>query len=277
MLDSVFPIYVITLDRNSPRARSIKSHLDSVGVSYEFYEGVNGKNLDPKYVSEICDMEVTPHSGTIGCYLSHVRLYELILERGHPYALILEDDARVSEILLHAQKVGLQDTDFDYCFIDCDPHNSAGPVFYDKNSKAPFTDKIYSYLLSSGPQTLHAYVITAEGAARRLEAKFPIKEPVDCYFTLPYKPKFRAVVKPKLAWVSEHSLVSSTSSYENLEGVRRFRWLRRTSLYYEVRDFLKFKYVQSYKIKKKMLKDNLLSEKGRWRRLPAGREILIKE
>lgn len=276
MADQKIPVFVITLDTSSDRATSIGTHLECMGIDFEYFVGVNGHGLPDEYIDEITDKTVKLHRGAIGCYLSHTNLYEHMVEKGSEAILVLEDDARVSPVLTNMLRDGLGSYNFDYCFLDCDPKNSLGTVFYDKDDKKIVYKTILSNLLSSGPRTTHAYFITQQAARKRLGNKFPIKEPIDCYDKLPYTPHFRAVVSPKLAWVSEHSLVSLTSDYQNVDGINSLRWLRRNIIFYYVRDLLKMRFIKNWKEKRRLMKAGILSSRKNWRALPAGREVVIQ-
>jgi len=108
-LDTDFDRYIINLKRNTERLNYIsnlysKSDLNS--VPYIHFEAVDGTSLDLKgYVTEDVyngiikidnDKKRVDASqltrGMIGCYLSHLRIYEIIKKSDKPYALILEDD-----------------------------------------------------------------------------------------------------------------------------------------------------------------------------------------
>ena len=110
ILNEIFSkIYVITLE-NSDRHISAKEKLK--GVEFEFFFGVNGKELkidsyfidNNKYsdiYSEKFDVDVkeinywTP--STYGCSFSHLKLYEKIKKEGLNNVLILEENLHLLE------------------------------------------------------------------------------------------------------------------------------------------------------------------------------------
>jgi GR25 family glycosyltransferase involved in LPS biosynthesis len=106
-----FDCYVINMKKNKDRLdyiQNIYNLSDLNTVKLIRIEAVNGKdiNIEP-YVTQhvykgIQGIERTNqrhhHSqitrGAIGCYLSHLKLYDLIQKSEKPYALVLEDDAK---------------------------------------------------------------------------------------------------------------------------------------------------------------------------------------
>ncbi len=102
-MNTVPPIFVISLARATERRTDIARQLDALGICYEFSEAVDGKNSDlSQYAERLKDIDyckkkigVEFDSGSIGCYLSHYHLFEKMAKESIPYAVILEDDAEV--------------------------------------------------------------------------------------------------------------------------------------------------------------------------------------
>ena len=109
-----FDCYVINLKKNTDRLGLInelynKSDLSS--IPYIRVEAINGKEIDIKpYVTDrvyngIINIDTTGERhyhtqitrGAIGCYLSHLDVYNRIKANNKPYGLIIEDDAWFNE------------------------------------------------------------------------------------------------------------------------------------------------------------------------------------
>jgi glycosyl transferase family 25 len=95
------PIIVISLPRSVERRRSIEAQLRSHGLQAEFLEGTDGRaipesELDSWRPPRPSGYFVTLNPGEVGCYESHRRAGARILERGWPFALVLEDDIRLA-------------------------------------------------------------------------------------------------------------------------------------------------------------------------------------
>lgn len=105
------PIYVIHLTKDREREEAIRKQFTSVGLNFEFIEGVNGKNPDPSELRIIQErynesharkMNSNPFSPwEIWCALGHIRVYEKMMKEWIQQALIFEDDAIFDERLRH--------------------------------------------------------------------------------------------------------------------------------------------------------------------------------
>lgn len=92
-------VFLINLDRSADRLARCAPILDGLGLSWERVPGVEGKALDAARLAAL-NPNPTPHGewfrpltpGEIGCFLSHLRCWQLIEERGLDCALVLEDD-----------------------------------------------------------------------------------------------------------------------------------------------------------------------------------------
>ena len=93
-------IFIITLPEDGNRRYAIEGQLENLGLPYEVLPAVNGrllsledrrKNYDEVWFIRNEGQAATP--GELGCALSHIEAYRLVVERRLPYALILEDDA----------------------------------------------------------------------------------------------------------------------------------------------------------------------------------------
>lgn len=107
---SDYECYVINLERNVERLGHISKEYKETDLSSEPFtrvEAVDGKSIDVRpHVTErvlkgiqLLDSsgKRTAHDqltrGMIGCYLSHLKVYETFQKSSRPYALVLEDDA----------------------------------------------------------------------------------------------------------------------------------------------------------------------------------------
>lgn len=99
-------VVVITLRRSITRSRQTLSSLKSQAVSFELYEGIDGlRELDERLVKTYAGkkkrkrLSLTSHLKSslherlrLGCYISHVSVWQELFQNGLPFAVILEDD-----------------------------------------------------------------------------------------------------------------------------------------------------------------------------------------
>jgi glycosyl transferase family 25 len=250
------PVYVVSLRRATERRQFMEEHLRELGIEYAVIDAVRGDALDPD-----CRKELNPAGNLspaeVGCYLSHVQIYERMIKENIPVALILEDDI----VLHHSVKTllfgGCQSLDFDYCFLGCEDFGDEGYAFYDSGNPIKLSGQHQAYLLSSGPYCLFAYLITLEGAEKRKSCALPARAPIDHYHFLPYKPRFTAIIPP-LAFINEQSYVDSMSgvTWSALRKEARRRWW-----YYPFRDIVKLKALK----KLLAIRRAKFPRPGRWR------------
>jgi GR25 family glycosyltransferase involved in LPS biosynthesis len=267
------PIFVISLARAPERRASIELHLKELGLSYEVVNAVDGKLLPVEEQQKLLAPGVSYVPGVIGCYLSHVGVYQEIVKRSIPIALVLEDDARLNRAIVPALKAGSVATNFDYCLLDCDDVSEDIPAYYDPDSRQLLTDGFPIYETNVGPALLHAYLMTQEGARKRIAHAWPIEKPVDVYHHLRYRPDIRVCVNPKGAWVSEYSRQSFTSE-RNETAPLRLKFLRQFSSYFKLRDWLKLKPIKGLLAISQLKRQGVLAPDRRWRPMPSGRNIL---
>lgn len=98
-------VFIISLASSIERRGKIRSRLEQLGMAYEFVDGIDLRNTDimqhPRYDSvrrRLCfGRDLQP--GELGCLLSHRKVYEIMVTRAIPHALVLEDDASLEDDL----------------------------------------------------------------------------------------------------------------------------------------------------------------------------------
>lgn len=84
-------VFYINLDRDRARRVSIEGSLKRAGIHAERIAAIDGRSLPEWAAPYFPPSKLRP--GEIGCYASHLLTMQTVLERGLPYALVLEDDA----------------------------------------------------------------------------------------------------------------------------------------------------------------------------------------
>lgn len=108
-------VYLINLDGDKNRLMAADGQLKSLSVDYERIPAVYGKDLsnDEKrkavsYFRWWCAVGVPPRDGEIGCALSHLKAYEMLLKSGESCCCVLEDDVvldgRFVDVLSRVEK-----------------------------------------------------------------------------------------------------------------------------------------------------------------------------
>lgn len=110
-------IYVINLPQSTSRRQTIEANLQQLGLDYEIFSAVDGRNLtlEQQAIVKTEDQVCLPMAGgrqlmvedklsppEIGCALSHLQVYQRILDSCEDYACVLEDDIFLTPKFLEA-------------------------------------------------------------------------------------------------------------------------------------------------------------------------------
>ncbi len=92
------PIFVINLKRDFKRLASMKQQLEDRGLSYEVIEAIDGQLIPEQEIEKINARSLGRiRAPEAGCYRSHMKAFQTMVERQLPEAIILEDDIRLHE------------------------------------------------------------------------------------------------------------------------------------------------------------------------------------
>ncbi|WP_162531162.1 glycosyltransferase family 25 protein [Holospora elegans] len=94
-------VFVINLDKDVDRYRSIQPLVQQLNFPHQRISGVWGRSLFKSFIENFVDKKAyelafngsTPGFGELGCFLSHVKAWISFLNSNAKFALILEDDA----------------------------------------------------------------------------------------------------------------------------------------------------------------------------------------
>jgi len=108
-----YPIYVIHLKRVPERKLFMQRQLDALQLDYEFVDAIDKYDLhSPEYRSKLdrtLGLRKVSTSVFNACGLSHIKVYNLMIERNQSVACVLEDDAVLStdfpDILRASQEI----------------------------------------------------------------------------------------------------------------------------------------------------------------------------
>lgn len=95
----MLPIYIVSLKHDIQKRDIIKCKLDNLQIPFEFVDAVYGKELAQDFFDQLnplgksLETGASPTPGEVGCTLSHLKVYALMLQRKQRWACVLEDDA----------------------------------------------------------------------------------------------------------------------------------------------------------------------------------------
>ena len=118
--------FVIGLERNLHRRKYIEDHFSERNVTFEWFSAVDGLTLSCKDTTNYCPhsylnnrWELTPFE--IGCFESHRRIWNIIIERSLDNALIFEDDVYLVPSFLR-RIASIIDTGLEFDLIKLDAY-----------------------------------------------------------------------------------------------------------------------------------------------------------
>ena len=182
-MSSLPPVWIVSLRRSQDRRAAIAENMHSLGVPFEFYDAIDGRNLSPEH-EEQCDQQeawrilgrhLTPSE--IGANLSHFELYRKLVASDHDAAIILEDDTEFAPALRRfVEQALLLPRDWDVLHLH-DGGTLYPPVFSVWGQRRIGEHVV---LRPTTPLDLsHAYILGRRGAETLLQSGFPVRVPQD--------------------------------------------------------------------------------------------------
>jgi glycosyl transferase family 25 len=180
------PAFVINLAFDTARRAHMQAQLAAAGIEAEFTPAVDGRSLsqadragyDRARALRVYGVDMTPNE--IGCYLSHYRLYQRMVEQGIEAALILEDDVAVDPGLRGIVAALMAQPDWLVVRLE----SLRGRVREPRNARERGTLMADLgvgglYRLNTHPLGLGGYLIRLEGARRMLAYGARMFMPID--------------------------------------------------------------------------------------------------
>jgi glycosyl transferase family 25 len=173
MLSSHIPVFAVSLPRFRKRYAYINGHLAArFGNGYEIV-GIYGAEVG---ADSVADQKLT--AGQIGCALSHLAIYRMIVERNIPHAFIVEDDVVLPTNICQILE-DLRPYLSDAGVIQL--HNWGGGEEYSNHMAVmvPGNMSLYYPMRPSDLGATSAYIIGREAARGVLAANYPVRVSAD--------------------------------------------------------------------------------------------------
>ena len=134
------PVFVINLDKSTERMARISERLDELEVPFERIPAVYGAELSQEELETNYDPELNVKQyrrelpcGEIGCYMSHIKAWRMIVKRKLSCAIVLEDDITIEkEFRGFAERLAGSAYSFDIVKFFCSKKNpnivSSAPI-----------------------------------------------------------------------------------------------------------------------------------------------------
>ena len=192
----IIPTFIINLKKDSDRKEHMQRLCDEIGLTPTFIDAVYGKELNQKDLDAVYNEEKARQDlgrpltrGEIGCSLSHLSIYQKMVNSNILYALILEDDIRIKPdfitVITRLVKTILMDDHLDSKDTILLGHHSARSrtdlpkcSFY---GRTPLGFSCKLQIPIEPAYGTYGYIITLGGAQKILGYNKVISLPIDHY------------------------------------------------------------------------------------------------
>lgn len=175
------PVFVINLDKSPERMVRIAKRLNELFIPFERISGVYGAELSQEEIAQYYCPKLNKKNyrrplglGEIGCYISHIKAWQTIVDRKLPCGLILEDDIVIEEGLADlAKELGRLPDTFDIVKFF---NKKKNPKIVDS---VDFAGKYKLCRFKKIPIGNYAQLISLSGAKKLLKTYEKFGRPVD--------------------------------------------------------------------------------------------------
>lgn len=176
---NVIQKFVISLERVTERRENVLRQL--AGSQYTIVNAVDGMNLTSRDIQMKNVLIERNHlmPGEVGCFLSHVYLWERIIKAKKGYTLVFEDDLQINGPLDELLPQLCAIPDFDIMYLG---------HYYERKGAIIRSVKNYTVRRSVKPYCTHAYLISFSGAKRMMsylnsrKSSLPIDDMMICAY-----------------------------------------------------------------------------------------------
>ncbi|WP_341368702.1 glycosyltransferase family 25 protein [Yoonia sp. BS5-3] len=222
-------IWLINLDKDVDRLAQMQSQLDGMGLNYTRFPAIYGKDhldtlskrADAAAYARNMGSPILP--GKMGCYASHVAVWEAFIASDHKIALILEDDVVFHDDFLASLDLALSGAaHWDTLRFNC--IRAKMPV--SQGMLGPY--RLNNYI---GPFTGNAtYLLKKDVAKRLLPNLWPQTRAFDHELNRFFRHDFRQCgLEPFSSHVDDGNVSSITGTGFGL--VKKFKWYNRLPHY----------------------------------------------
>lgn len=197
--------FIINLDSAHERKITMIAQCDRYGLDYQITEAVNGKALPQEVISAVtADYPTCALTrGEIGCTLSHLNIYSAVIREKLECALILEDDAVITEEItqwLSAIEKSISRTRPEIYIL-------SGIDAYNKWITKSISDRLTCYRMINGSRS-HGYIINKPAAEALIRTNLPVRFEADRW------PLFRDICGVSV-WCLEKEIIGTSDIDKN--------------------------------------------------------------
>lgn len=206
-------VYVINLERNPDRLDFISKRLKKIEINFKRVDAVDGNALSEDFIESFREQSKRPTGwklGQIGCFLSHRKVWETIVEDDEKYAVVLEDDLHISD------SISSMLVDLNWIPEDADVIRLENTTNWVKLEKVGEVHERDICSLGSDSWCTGAYIISRNAAKFLLEQDQSLWLPSDTYM---FSKTLSKVARELTVYQINPSLVCQDKYKESVDGV----------------------------------------------------------
>ena len=180
--------YIINLEKDKDKYNDSINNLNRINIKPERFDAIYINESNNDYIKNITYPSVQYNikhgrnnhnnigtNGAIGCYLSHIKLWKMLLQSNEDMFLIFEDDVNVnsSKDDINNFLNNMNNYDWDFIFL--------GYMKPFSNNDTRVTTNVYK--INSINFGTHSYIINKKGATKLLKYAIPIVDQIDSYIS----------------------------------------------------------------------------------------------
>lgn len=216
--------FVINLAKDTVRKNNMINKLSDLNLDYEFIDATYGPDIAdadlPYFYNESRAIKVrtTLAKSEVGCALSHIKIYQKIVQENLPYAVVLEDDVTInadtSDVIAILEKDGYLKRDASDIIL-----LGGGRFRYSNWYIQKITDKYRFVPVYDRAWGAYGYIITNTAARSLLSNLVPVHTVIDYwdYYARNRWVSLKAVI-PKLITIADDGVNSNIELDRNLIG-----------------------------------------------------------
>lgn len=175
------PIFVLNLDRSKTRWKNTMEQMDQAGLKVNRLPAVDGRAVSKEilYNETTAIARLLQPRGVLGCYMSHRKFWQLVVDRKYESAIVFEDDIVLvddfKKKLLENMR-SIEGEEFDVLLLGAigrvhpEGKDNFGTLFFSSymGGSRPFIKITDHFYQPQKPAGTHAYLVTYSGAQKLL-------------------------------------------------------------------------------------------------------------
>ncbi|AXQ99893.1 glycosyltransferase family 25 protein [Pseudoalteromonas piscicida] len=243
-------IFLINLDSCTDRLVESTFQFDKFSLPFERVSAIKGAELSTDVLGmSYCKLKNAKQYfrpltlGEIGCYLSHIKVLNKIVELELPYAFIFEDDFQLHYDLAQIdQLVAVLPFDWDMIKLFQSEKNKRTPI-----ASFPLNKSLSLFVQNKVPAGTVAQLVSLEGAKKILSKSIPFGRPIDIDYQHFWEKELSVFVMSPCPVSHGEKFASTIDRAPSVTGAKRYFWRKQLL---QINKFVKNKFYRGLVLKR---------------------------